>query len=254
MVNFTCPKCGAVLPVKPGTQMTVCSFCGTPSYIDRREAVFFFILPFSIQEEAARGIFKRWTASPACPKDMETAAQILSLKREYFPVFRFRRTVNGKEQVLSKPARATLLPGMQNREIPPGGMEIFDSPAKAAGAEVLPADIPLDTYLADLPGETIDQSLVYFPIYELAYRYGGAEYRLVIDGSSGKISTTESPKRSSVSYVAVMALSFVLGFLGTLLGLLITPLFFALTVAAFFAGKILAHRVVRKEKTAGGNT
>ena len=80
MVNFTCPKCGAVLPVKPGTQMTVCSFCGTPSYIDRREAVFFFILPFSIQEEAARGIFKRWTASPACPKDMETAAQILSLK------------------------------------------------------------------------------------------------------------------------------------------------------------------------------
>ena len=51
-----------------------------------------------------------------------------------------------------------------------------------------------------------------------------------------------------------MALSFVLGFLGTLLGLLITPLFFALTVAAFFAGKILAHRVVRKEKTAGGNT
>ena len=246
MVNFTCPKCGAPLPVKPGTQMTVCSFCGTPSYIDRREAIFFYILPFSITEEAARGIFKRWTAGPACPKDMEALAEITSLKKEYFPVFRFRRTVGGKEQVVSKPARGTLLPGMHSIEIPPGGMDIFDSAAKAGGAEVLHPDITVDTYIAELEGEAIDQSLVYFPIYELRYRYAGVEYDLVIDGSSGRISVTSSPKRSSASHVAVMALAFVLGFLGVFLGFLITPIFFLLVIAGIFAGKILAHKVVKK--------
>ena len=252
MVTFTCPKCGAALPVKPGTQLAVCSFCGTPSYIDRREALFFYILPFAIEETAARGIFKRWTAGPACPKDMEASASVLSLKKEYFPVFRFRRTVDGKEQVFSRPARGTLLPGMQNVVIPPGDMLIFDSTAKAGGADVLHPDIAVDTYVPELPGTPIDQSLVYFPIYELKYRYGGMEYDLVIDGSSGRISVTNSPKRSSVSYVAVMVLSFILGFLGVLLGFMITPVFFALVIVGIFAGKILAHRVVRREKAAGG--
>ena len=74
---------------------------------------------------------------------------------------------------------------------------------------------------------------------------------MAIDGSSGKISITNSPKRSSVSYVAVMALAFVLGFIGTLLGFLITPVFFLLIIAGIFAGKILAHKVVKKPE--GGN-
>jgi len=246
MVNFTCPKCGAPLQVKPGTQLSVCSFCGTPSYIDRREAIFFYILPFKIADDAARGIFKRWTASPVCPKDMETAASITGLKKTYFPVFRFRRTVDGKEQVFSRPARGTLLPGMYTVEIPPGDMIIFDSETKTGGAAVLHPDITIDTYLPELKGTPIDQSLVYFPIYELTYRYDGTEYAMVIDGSSGRISVTNSPKRSSVSYVAVMALAFVLGFIGTLLGLLIHPLFFVLVIAGIFAGKLLAHRVVKK--------
>lgn len=252
MVHFTCPKCGAALPVKPGVQMAVCSFCETPSYIDRREALFFYILPFSIQEDAARAIFKRWTAGPACPKDMEATAEIVSLKKEYFPVFRFRRTVSGKEQVVSRPARGTLLPGMQNLVIPPGDMIVFDTQDKAGNAEVLHPDIALDSYLPELEGETIDQSLVYFPIYELKYRYGGAEYALVIDGSSGRISVTNSPKRSSVSYIAVLVLSFILGFLGVILGLTITPIFFVLIIVGIFAGKILAHQVVRRGKSAGG--
>ncbi len=247
MATFTCPKCGAELPVKPGTQMAVCQFCGTPSYIDRREAIFFYILPFSIQEDAVRGIFKRWTASPACPQDMEATAEIISLKKEYFPVFRFRRTVDGKEQVVSKPARGTLLPGMQNLEIV-GELAIFDSSAKAGNATVLQPDIPIETYVPELKGTPIDQSLVYFPIYELTYRYGGVEYALVIDGSSGKISMTSSPKRSSVSYVAVMGLAAALGFFGVLLGLLVFPVFLVLVVLGLFAGKMLAHKVVQKKQ------
>ena len=182
---------------------------------------------------------------------MEATAEITALKKEYFPVFRFRRTVNGKEKITSKPARGTLLPGMHTIDIPPGDMIIFDSNSKAGGAEILHPDIAIDSYIGELEGEPIDQSLVYFPIYELKYRYGGTEYDMVIDGSSGKISITNSPKRSSVSYVAVMALAFVLGFIGILLGFLITPIFFLLIIAGIFAGKILAHKVVKKPE--GGN-
>lgn len=247
MVTFTCPKCGSPLSVKHGTQMSVCQFCGTPSYIDRRDAIFFYILPFSIQDEAAKGIFKRWTASPACPKDMESTATITSIEKEYFPLFRFRRSVNGKEQIITKPARGTLLPGMQNLEIPSGDIVIYDSVAKAGGATVLEPDIPIETYVPELTGDAIDQSLVYFPIYELKYRYDGTDYEMVIDGSSGKTSVTRSPKRSSASYVAVMALSFVLGFAGIMLGFFVFPVFFALVILGIFTGKILAGRVVKRQ-------
>lgn len=252
MPEFTCPKCGAVLPVKPGTQMTTCSYCGTTTYIDRSSALFFYLLPFSIEEAAAKGIFKRWTAGPAYAKDLEASAKITRLAKEYFPVFRFRRMVNGKEQVSVKPARGTLLPGMQNLAVPPGNMVIYDSSVSTAGAEVLQPDISIDSYIPELTGDAIDQALVYFPLYEIEYTYNGTPYSVVIDGSSGNVSSTDAPKRGSASYVGVMGLAFVLGLMGGLLGVFVNPVFFVLIIAGVFVGKILAHQVVKREKVAAG--
>ena len=251
MPTFTCPKCGSELAVKPGTQMAKCSFCGTISYIDRSSALFFYILPFDMDEEMVKGVFKRWAANPAHPKDMEGIARITTVRKEYFPVFKFRRTVSGKEQVVVKPARSTLLPGMRNLVIPPGDMQIFDSTVSTAGADVLHPDLAVDSYLPELPGDAIDQSVVYFPIYEIACTYKNREYAVVIDGFSGNVSATEEPTESSVKYGGVLALSFILGALGVVLGFLVTPIFFLLIVAGFLVGKILGHLVVKRRKRAG---
>ena len=250
MPDFKCPKCGAILQVKPGTQMATCSFCGTVTYIDRSSALFFYLLPFSIDENAAKGIFKRWTAGPAQAKDLETTAKITKITKEFFPVFRFRRTVAGRENVYAKPAKGTLLPGMQNLVIPPGNLVAYDEKASVGDAEVILPDIVIDSYLPELTGNAIDQSLVYFPIYEITYEYKNKTYNAVIDGSSGEVHTTSSPTRSSLAYIAVMGLAFALGLLGGLLGVFVNWLFFILIIAGFFAGKLLAARVVAREKPA----
>jgi len=253
MPTFTCPKCGSELQVKPGTPMAKCSYCGTISYIDRSAALFFYILPFKMEEAMVKGVFKRWTANPAHPKDMENLAQITSLKKEYFPVFRFRRTVNEKEEVYVKPARGTLLPGMHSLEIPPGDMEIFDNTISTAGTEVLHPDLTIDTYLEDIPGTPIDQSVVYFPIYELSYSYKNKQYNVVIDGTSGNISATEEPAENSVKYGGVIALSFILGALGIVLGFYVHWVFFLLILAGLLIGKLLGALVVTRKKSDGGS-
>lgn len=250
MPDFKCPKCGAVLQVKPGAQMATCPFCDTVTYIDRSSALFFYLLPFSIDENAAKGIFKRWTAGPAQAKDLESTAKITKLTKEFFPVFRFRRTVNGRETVFAKPAKGTLLPGMQDLTIPPGNIVVYDAKTSTGGAEVIQPDIAIDSYLPELSGTSIDQALVYFPIYEIAYDYKGSSYQAVIDGSSGAVYTTSSPTRSSGAYVAVMGLAFVLGLLGGALGIMVNPIFFVLIIAGFFAGKLLAGKVVERQKPA----
>ena len=250
MPDFQCPKCGAVLQVKPGAQMATCPFCDTVTYIDRSSALFFYLLPFSIDEAAAKGIFKRWMAGPAQAKDLESSATISKLTKEFFPVFRFRRTVNGREAVFAKPAKGTLLPGMQALIIPPGNVVVYDAKASTGNAEVIQPDIAIDSYLPELTGAPIDQALVYFPIYEIAYDYKGATYQAVIDGSSGAVYTTSSPTRSSSAYIAVMGLALVLGLLGGVLGVMVSPIFFVLIIAGFFAGKLLAAKVVGREKSA----
>lgn len=252
MSVFKCPKCGADLNVKPGSQTTACSFCGTVTYIDRRYALFFYLLPFSIDENAAKGIFKRWSAGPAYPKDMEASAKVTKISKEYFPVFRFRRTVSGKEEVLVRPAKGTVLPGMQNLVIPPGAMEIYNSKEMLNGAQAIEPDISIDSYIEELKGDAIDQSIVYFPIYETSYEYKGKTYDVVIDGSSGRVYSSNAPKRSSASYVGVILLAFALGLVGGLLGAIVNPVFFLLIIVGFFAGKILGHKVVKRKDATGG--
>lgn len=251
MSAFKCPKCGADLSVTPGSQIAKCQFCDTVTYVDRSEALFYYLLPFTIDEGKVRGIFKRWSANPEFDKDLEISGKITSIKKEYFPVFQFRRTVSGKEKVIVKPARGTMLPGMHNLEIPPGSTVVFDNTVKTGDAAVLQPDITIQSYLPEIEGQTIDQALVYFPIFEIKYSFKDQEYEIVIDGSSGKVYSGPAPARSSASYVAVMGLSFVIALISGILTITVTPIAIVLCAGSFFAGRILAGKVVEKKPAAG---
>jgi len=246
MPQFTCPKCGAPLEVNSGTHIVTCPNCQTPTYIDRRGAIFFYQIPFSLDEKQANGVFKRWTSGPDRAKNLETTVKITQFKKEYFPVFSFKRNVGGKDTLAVYPARGTLLPGMHLLKIPPGNLIPYTG--GKLDAPILEPDVPMDSCIESLTGTAISQSLIYFPIYEVEYTYNGQTYNLVIDGSSGDIFTGTSPNRSSVSFAGVMGLATTIGFIGALLGCIISPVFFLICIGGLFVGKLLGHAVAKEKK------
>lgn len=247
MPQFSCPKCGAALAVDPGTQIAKCQFCGTVTYVDRSEALFYYLLPFTIDEVKAKGIFKRWTAGPAMAKELENGCKITKIVKEFFPIFRFRRSVNKSEKVFVRPARGTTLPGMHNLEIPPGGEVIYDERVSIGDAKQIDPDISIGSYIGEMPGDAIDQALVYFPIYEITYEFEGKSYDVVIDGSSGRVFSGPSPSRSSAQYMAVMGMAFVLGLIGGFLACSIHILLIVIAAGGLILGRQMAQKVVTKQ-------
>ncbi|MDD1767488.1 MAG: zinc ribbon domain-containing protein, partial [Methanomassiliicoccales archaeon] len=114
MANINCPKCGARVEFDAGTKFTKCSHCGTDIYIDKSGAGFYYIIPFSVKENDAVGIFRRWAAGSTKAKDLDKLAQVGVSKKEYFPVYMFRREVDGKDEVRVEPAGSTTLPGLHS--------------------------------------------------------------------------------------------------------------------------------------------
>lgn len=161
MSQLRCPQCGAPVIAEHAKQYTTCENCGTIISIDRSSVSFNYIMPFILDEDKARAVFRRWCAGPSLAKDLEREAQITSVEKIYFPVFLFRRGVGGQEKSIIKPAKGTTLPGLQNQVIPPGDLRVFDSTVSTRGAEVIPPEISVETYLADLPGTAKEQALLY---------------------------------------------------------------------------------------------
>ncbi len=78
-----------------GDRFVKCSYCSSQIFIDRSGAGFYYALPFSVQENDAVGIFRRWAGGSTRAKDLDKLAQISSLKKQYFPVYMFKRDING---------------------------------------------------------------------------------------------------------------------------------------------------------------
>lgn len=211
MAEFKCTKCGA--PVEFDTQMksVTCGFCGTRLHIDRSGAMFVYILPFQNivdTREKANDLFRRWSAGPLLAKGAETGAQIASMKRAYFPVYMFKRFVQPREMVVIEPAKSTLLPGMHSLKVPAGDIKIYDNSIVTDEAEIMTPDIKMDAYLPSLPGQSIEQSLVYFPIWDIRYVFEGKNYQVVIDGSSGEVFVSEFPHRVQTAYITIAVIGF----------------------------------------------
>ncbi|MCP1715825.1 transcription elongation factor Elf1 [Methanocalculus alkaliphilus] len=248
MSSFSCPKCGAPVSAETGIHFINCKYCGTTAFVDRSGVMFYYVLPFFVDEEKAKGIFRRWTANPKANKELESKAKITEIKKEYFPVYQFRRDVDGREKIYVKPAKGTVLPGMSQLIIPAGDIKIYDEKFNPGDAVALDVDFGMDAYLPELEGEGKEQALVYFPIYEFNYEFEGMTYKAVIDGSSGKIYTDNFPTRSSVPYGLVAMASFGIAFFGGLLGSLVSWIFYILVVAGCLVGYHFARQVTQVPK------
>jgi len=250
MTAFSCPQCGAPIEVTPRISFHTCRYCNTTSFIDRSGVMFYYLTPFMVDEKQARLIFSRWLKNPHMAKNLDIKANILNFKKVLFPVYRFLRMIDGKEVIFIRPARGTLIEGMQDLIIPPGSMKLYDNSAHTSDATRIDPDITMDIYLSSLPGAGVEQSLVYFPLYEAEYEFNDEIWHAVIDGSSGAVHATTYPMRSSLPFGLIFFIAFMAGILGIILGLYIHLIFFILIPAGFLASRRMAGSVVGK----GGRT
>ncbi len=208
MATINCPKCSAPVELDTGIKFTTCKYCGSRIYIDRSGAGFYYAIPFVVSEQDAIGTFKRWAGGSTKAKDLDKLAQVSGIKKQYFPVYLFRRDVNGKEEVIIEPAGSTTLPGLHQLKVPGGDLKIFDAKFDTAGAELIKPDIEMLHYLDSLPGKPKEQALVYFPIWILDYVFQGKRYQTVVDASSSEVFASSFPTRSSAAYMLVAIVGF----------------------------------------------
>jgi hypothetical protein len=204
-----CNKCGAPNDLDAGAKFMQCGYCESQIYIDKSGAGFYYILPFQIDPDAALGVFKRWAAGSQRAKDLEATARVEGTTISYFPVFMFRRDVDGKEEVYVEPAKSTTLPGLHSLKVPPGDLKMFDQTYDYGDVELEQPNIEMFAYLDKMPGKPVEQALVYFPVYMTDYFYRGNSYQVVIDGSSGEVFSASYPPREDATYYALGIVGFV---------------------------------------------
>ena len=224
-----------------------CPYCSSQIYIDRTGAGFYYALPYMVPENDAVGMFRRWAAGSTRAKDLDKLAQLAGMKKQYFPVYMFKRDVNGVEQVMIETAGSTTLPGLHSLKVPAGDLKVFDASFDVQGAELVKPDIEMMSYLNTLPGKPKEQALVYFPIWKLDYVFNQKRYEVVVDGSSGEVFAGEFPMRSSSAYVAVAIVGFFAimaeGLLATSSLLIAAGAITATVVALFAAALFVARRM-----------
>jgi DNA-directed RNA polymerase subunit RPC12/RpoP len=235
MASTNCPKCNARVEFDAGTKFTKCNYCSSQIFIDRSGVGFYYIIPFSVKENDAIGLFRRWAAGPTKAKDLDKRAQLAGVKRQYFPVYQFKRDLEGKEEIKIEPAGSTTLPGLHSLKVPAGDLKIFDGSYSTEGVELVKPDIEMSAYLGSLAGKPKEQALVYFPIWKVDYVLDQKRYEVVVDGSSGEIFAAAFPGRGSTAYIAVAGIGFV-AFLAETLLLAVSPMLAALAMGATLVG------------------
>jgi len=209
LATFNCTKCGAGIDIDPGVKFAKCKYCDSQIFLDKSGVGFFYIIPFMLKASQAQGTFLRWTAGSTMARDLEAQAKVSLLKQAYFPVYMFKREVAGKEQVMVRPAKSTTLPGMRNLKVPPGDLKVFDQKYSYGDVEVQEPELQMGAYLESLPGTAVEQSLVFFPIWEISYTYRDRKFFAVVDGSSGEMFAMEYPPRQAAPYFLVAGAAFI---------------------------------------------
>lgn len=245
MASIKCPKCAAPVTFDTGTKFVKCSYCSSQIYIDRSGAGFYYAAPFMVDETNAIGLFRRWAAGPTKAKDLDRRAQVAGIAKQYFPVYMFKRDVNGREAVLIEPAGSTTLPGLHTLKVPAGDLKIFDASFDTSGAELIKPDIEMLSYMDSLMGTPKEQALVYLPIWRITYVFEQKRFEAVVDGSTGEVFSAVFPTRSSAAYMIVAILGFFAFALEGLLALdspVTAVVLMAFTVAGIFVASYYVAR------------
>ncbi len=97
--RYNCPSCGAQIVTDDTTSATTCYYCHNPIVLmDKFDGSFNpdFVIPFAIDREKAKGIFKDWVKQHKyIPRDFYSEKQIGLLSGVYFPYWVYQAKISG---------------------------------------------------------------------------------------------------------------------------------------------------------------
>jgi predicted RNA-binding Zn-ribbon protein involved in translation (DUF1610 family) len=204
-----CSQCGGELHPDEGQTFLTCPFCGATVYLDKSRVVFHWYLAPTLDPAQAQGSLARWMAGNETVKDLDKKTQVTSQSFEYFPVWYFKRKVNGKEQILLEPAAATSVTELRRLNIPAGDLRKYEP---AVEAQSVAPSVPLETALswALTPGqetagpqsaETLETALVHVPIFTFKYTFKDKTYTALVEAATGATLANLFPAKAEAPYL-----------------------------------------------------
>ncbi len=199
---LTCTQCGGELHPDEGQVFLTCPFCGATVYLDKSRVVFHWYVAPTLDADQAAAALRRWMSGSETVKDLDAKSQISGQAFRYFPLWYFRWTEGGREQVTLQPAAATSVTELARLNLPAGDLRRYD-PALDPDSE--PPSVPLEAgvewFKQGRAGVQIEETaLVHVPIYLFKYLYRGQTYTAVVDAASGGVHANIYPAKAELPY------------------------------------------------------
>lgn len=245
--SVLCSQCGGQNDLPTGNPFITCGFCGTTLFVDRSQVVGHYSLPPLLGSEEATAALRRWMAGNDTVKDLDRKSELVEVEPISFPVWLFRTSDSGGEEVFFEPAAPTPIPQVSDLSIPAGRLVPYR--AEQEEMETVDVQIPLETaqgWLAQRQvGAVRETALVRVPFWRCHYRYEGKTYLAAVDASTGAVLAGVYPEKAESPYFLVAALGLILfGAEGLLIGNLFAKLVAYVITAVPLT--LLAYWVTRK--------
>jgi len=237
--NLTCSECGANLTIPPDAVVAQCLYCATPlQHIDLSSGTPYFTVSFSAAEARAQlltFLLNRF----GIPDDFAQQFQAVEQRLVYVPVYLYRVTAWLTPRIYETDSKAVIATrGIAYRDVLDRyrfaiRAKVYADPRTIRG-QVYPQDVarPQADQEAwqfgsallqrdrlrfdEVPG--IDQiqcdfrGSVFYPLYEIAYRYGSRTFYCVFDACNGVVCKAAHPQsrkaRAAIKFAGVLYLVF----------------------------------------------
>jgi DNA-directed RNA polymerase subunit RPC12/RpoP len=201
--QLRCTQCGSELHPDEGQVFITCPSCNSTVFVDKSRVVFHYAVAPTVDEAKARSLLAQWMAGNATVKDLDKKAQLVSQTFQYFPVWYFKRRVNGKEAVMLEAAAATSVSELRTLKLPAGDLQRYD-PLLDSQSE--PPSVPLDTALEWLKqrgvsqAEIAESALVHIPLYTFKYAFNAQTYTALVEAATGRALANIFPAKAEAPY------------------------------------------------------
>lgn len=237
--NLSCPRCGAGISAAPEAVVLACPYCETPlQHTDTSSAPPYF--PVSLSDQEAQQTLLRFLLNRfGIPGDMERKFRVESCEQVYLPVHLFTVSAYLTDAISETDTTAVLCthspwygPALSTHRFAARAKLLMD-PAQVK-ARTYPTQLSADKVLdrANAFGQTLlardrkrfsgvtedtrvqqeDHGQVFYPFFEISYRYGARKYRGVLDASSGVVCQAEHPMSYRARAVVIAAGGIMLAF------------------------------------------
>ena len=210
--TVACTQCGGENELASGRRLFQCQYCDATLFVDRGGVVNHYRLPPLLGADEARAALRRWMAGNQTVKDLDKKSSLGAIAPVSFPMWLFRVRRGGREEAYVEPAAPTPIPQIADLKVPAGKLEPYAG--EDGGAAAVQPTIPLETARGWLDqrgvGEPEETALVQVPLWRCSYRYEGAAYEALVDGSTGAVMASVYPEKAESPYVLVAVLGLIL--------------------------------------------